>query len=65
MYYVPADIREKMLLFENLIEDAYPNDCCFAQRAKLLDDIVVMMRELREAQSKSAQSKPNKKDTNS
>lgn len=65
MYYVPTDIREKMLLFEKLIENAYPNDRCFAQRAKLLDDIVVMMREVRESQSKPTQLQPNKPDTNS
>lgn len=65
MYYVPTDIREKMLLFERLIENAYPNDCCFAQRANLLDDIVVMMRDVREQPSKQDQPQLNKADTNS
>lgn len=65
MYYVPTDIREKMLLFEKLIENAYPNDCCFAQRANLLDDIVVMMRDIREQQSKQSQQQSNKADTSS
>jgi hypothetical protein len=65
MYYVPTDIREKMLLFEKLIENAYPNDCGFAQRANLLDDIVVMMRDIREQQSKQSQQQSNKADTSS
>lgn len=65
MYYVPTDIHEKMLLFEKLIENAYPNDCCFAQRANLLDDIVVMMRDIREQQSKQSQQQSNKADTSS
>ena len=65
MYYVPTDIREKMLLFEKLIENAYTNDCCFAQRANLLDDIVVMMRDIREQQSKQSQQQSNKADTSS
>ena len=65
MYYVPTDIREKMLLFEKLIENAYPNDYCFAQRANLLDDIVVMMRDIREQQSKQSQQQSNKADTSS
>ena len=65
MYYEPTDIREKMLLFEKLIENAYLNDCCFAQRANLLDDIVVMMRDIREQQSKQSQQQSNKADTSS
>ena len=56
MYYVPT---------EKLIENAYPNDCCFAQRANLLDDIVVMMRDIREQQSKQSQQQSNKADTSS
>lgn len=55
MYYVPDNVREKMLTLEKMVEDAYPNDTHFAQRAHLLDEIVVMMREAREQQSSAHQ----------
>ena len=63
MYYVPDDIREKMLKLEKLVDDSYPNDTSFAPRAQLLDEIVVMMRNARETPSSPGQPETRKTDT--
>ena len=63
MYYVPDKVREKMLQFETIVNGTYPYDSHFEQRAQLLDEIIVMLRDDRESRSLSDPQQLNKTDT--